>query len=157
MSAEIRQLGKLRTLSYNEADLSLFREFCTLFAPSSGCMQLLREHDFAGMFQHKRVRPLDEFYFVWKDAGHEFVDKRLERQRKAAYDASSHFLDLLGVNVFPDKGDVEYLTMDFSSQPSTDELINRRDAINAAASEAYTELQKLLRLGRHVFRTVKDL
>ena len=156
-SVEIRQLRKLKALCYNDGDLALFRHFSDLFSPSSGCMQLLKDHDFGGLFHSKRLEPLHEFLVVWNDAPYEFVDRRLERQRKNAYAALDQFMTLLSANVFSDKGNVEWLSMDISNRPLTKELLNRKDKINTLASSAYLELQELIRLGRQVFRTVKDL
>jgi hypothetical protein len=157
VAAEVRQVRKLRALRYNKVDLSLFRQFLSLFDPSSGCLQLLKCHDFGGSFKSNELDPVREFRADWHDSQHEFVDKRLEAKKQALHAAVDAFMDLLAANVFSEGGNPEWLSMELSNRPSTPGLEERQEQINALAAKAYKAVQDFVRTGRKTFRVVRDL
>lgn len=74
----------LTNTSSRSHDQTLFQEFLRAF-PTSPTIHLLRNHDFGDSFSKDAIAPLFEFDATWGSVEKEFLDKTLEKKRKAFF------------------------------------------------------------------------
>jgi len=68
-------------------DLALFEEFQRVF-PVEPTLRLLKETDFGDSFPKVAIQPLYYFVDTWDSVDKEFLNKKLERERKSLYAAA---------------------------------------------------------------------
>lgn len=68
-------------------DLSLFEEFQRIF-PVEPTLRLLKETDFGASFRKQDIQPLYNFVESWDSVEKEFLNKKIENDRKALYQAA---------------------------------------------------------------------
>jgi len=96
----------------NSHDLALFEEFQQVF-PVEPTLHLLKETDFGNSFPKESIQPLYRFVESWDAVDKEFLNKKLEKERKSLYSAAKdlalefakHTVPVGGgdyISVFPD-------------------------------------------------------
>lgn len=96
----------------NNHDIQLFKEFQQVF-PVEPTLRLLKETDFGNSFPQESIRPLYSFVDSWDSVDKEFLNQKLEKERKSLYaaakDLALEFVKQTGpvgvgdyVSVFPD-------------------------------------------------------
>jgi hypothetical protein len=71
----------------NSHDLALFEEFQKTF-PVEPTLRLLKETDFGNSFPKNSIQPLYDFADTWDTVEKEFLNKKLEKERKTLYAAA---------------------------------------------------------------------
>ncbi len=71
----------------NSHDLALFEEFQRVF-PVEPTLRLLKETDFGNSFPKNSIQPLYDFADTWDTVEKEFLNKKLEKERKSLYVAA---------------------------------------------------------------------
>jgi len=84
----------------DDHDRKLFRQFLQEL-PTTGSIQFIRNANMAGFrFRSDSLDQLRSFCYVWNDADHEFVDKKLEAQRRNLLELVDKYLTEIGQNTF---------------------------------------------------------
>jgi hypothetical protein len=65
-------------------DQALFQEFLRAL-PVEPTVRVLKEHDFGDSVRRQAITPLYEFSDTWDSVEKEFLDKKLEKERKALF------------------------------------------------------------------------
>lgn len=82
-------------------DVELFKEFKKVI-PSKGSISFIDEQNMAGFsWPRDKLRQLDEFYYEWDDAEHEFLDNELEGLRAKLHNLIGDYLGQIATNTFP--------------------------------------------------------
>ena len=68
-------------------DLDLFDVFQHVF-PAEPTLRLLKETDFGASFRKESIQPLYRFVETWDSVETEFLNKKLEKEKKALYKAA---------------------------------------------------------------------
>lgn len=68
-------------------DLGLFEEFQQVF-PAEPTLRLLKETDFGASFRKEDIQPLYRFVETWDSVEKEFLNKKIENEKKALYNAA---------------------------------------------------------------------
>lgn len=74
-----------------EMDIRLFESLTELLPSNGRAMSLAREQDFSNSFAIAAVEPVTEFVQTWDNAEHEFLNKRIEAQKKSLLELASDF------------------------------------------------------------------
>lgn len=82
-------------------DVELFKEFKKVI-PSKGSISFIDEQNMAGFsWPRDQLRQLDDFYYEWNDAEHEFLDSELEELRAKLHGLIGDYLVQIATNTFP--------------------------------------------------------
>ncbi len=75
-------------------DKKLFEELHDLLPSERGeAVNFFANYHFEVGFEENRMKPLETFKLDWRDANHEFLDRKLEKKRKDLYAKISIFID----------------------------------------------------------------
>jgi hypothetical protein len=132
----------------NEAqkrDRVLLGKFLAEF-PSGGrfCI-FLSDRDVAAPFSGKVLNGLDNLVNNWNDAEHEFLNEKIDKQRKDLWELASKYRPELLQNIFP-VGAGDLLAMDLGQGDLQVQREMKRQELNRAASEIFRKHQELIRL-----------
>jgi hypothetical protein len=129
-------------------DVELFKEFKKVI-PSKGSISFIDDQNMAGFsWPRDKLRQLDEFYYEWNDAEHEFLDNELEELRAKLHELIGDYLGQIATNTFP-ANDPKRQTV-----PPEWELENPKrffevvDKLHDTASSIVKTHQDLMRKGR---------
>lgn len=87
--------------NHKEIDIELFNQFKVVL-PSNGSIRFIDEQNMAGFsWPRNNLDDLDNFYYQWNDAEHEFLDNELETLRAHLHDLIGEYLGLIATNTFP--------------------------------------------------------
>jgi len=82
-------------------DVELFKEFKRVI-PSKGSISFIDEQNMAGFsWPRDQLRELEQFYYEWNDAEHEFLDNELEELRVKLHNLIGDYLGQIATNTFP--------------------------------------------------------
>lgn len=129
------------------SDSKLFAEFLRDLPSNKTSMIYLKDWCFGAAFPSEVTSELRRFTYKWQDAEHEFLDKKLEAQRKDLICCMEQFLEKIAMHVLldPRTNKLSIGMDDFETRP---EMWKLRDDLNAMASKVYAAHQKLIRIGR---------
>lgn len=68
-------------------DISLFEEFQRVF-PAEPTLRLLKETDFGSSIRKADIQPLYDFVERWDSIDKEFLNKKIEKEKKALYESA---------------------------------------------------------------------
>lgn len=125
-------------------DKRLFEKFLGEFPSSGACANFLKEQDIGAPFRSEVLRDLDHFINTWYSAEHEFLDRKIERQKTNLLNAATKFREKLAVNTY--SAGNGYLTMDLKDLEDRPEILKLRNELNEMATLVYQEHQKLIRM-----------
>ena len=129
----------------NSKDKELAEKFFRVFPSNSRSCNLLRDQDFAVPFDKDSLEELDNFLYSWDTAEYEFLNKKIENQRKTLFSKVKDFRSTLSMNIFPDRVTRGFLTMDFTDYETNPKKIEMRNKLNRMATEVFDLHQELVR------------
>lgn len=130
-------------------DQALFGEFLQIL-PFDPSIRFLRDQDFADSIHRASLQPLFDFAFTWQNVEKEFLDKELERERKALVDASQQFKQEIAGRTIPIR--MEGFISAYSDQQRAGghgrppEVIEDGRVLNALATAFVPKYESFLRL-----------
>jgi hypothetical protein len=81
-------------------DRTLFQSFLSALPPNQ-TTSFFKEHDFGGSFPKSAVAPLYSFVSTWGSVDKEFLDKELEKKKKALYSFASELSNEIASRTVP--------------------------------------------------------
>lgn len=125
----------------------LFAELLQEFPSSGRSAYFLRNHDLGDSFDKEELSEIDHFLYYWNDARHEFFDIELEQHRQLLYETLSKFNTERARSVLPTRNPQRY-SIGMSDGEMRPHIFDRRESLNALATEVYEQHQELIRTGR---------
>lgn len=71
----------------NDHDVELYEKYKALFV-DNGVAEFYRQHNFLASFRENYWVPLSHYVDNWENVEHEFVDTRLQKKHRKAYEAA---------------------------------------------------------------------
>jgi hypothetical protein len=135
-----------------DPDIQLYKEFIQTL-PSSGDIEYLRTIDLGGLIDSTRLQQVKRFFYEWKDAEHEFVNRGLERKRKALYAAIDAFLIAYARHVFHENNEFYRVPREWEQNDperyhaAVNELNKHADMVFESHQELVRAARKRLKVG----------
>lgn len=130
----------------NSHDLALFEVFQQVF-PVEPTLRLLKETDFGNSFPIESIQPLYRFVDSWGAVDKEFLNKKLEKERKSIYSAAKDLaLEFAKQTVPIGKGD--YLSVfpdNLRGGPRPDHVIESAKILNEKSNEFTPKYESFIR------------
>ena len=132
-------------------DETLFQDFLRVL-PTEPTIRLLKEHDFGDSLRKQAVDPLYEFNATWESVEKEFLDKRLEKEKKALFCLARDLANEIAGRTVPVR--MEGSISVFSDQQRAEgrqrppEVLEDARVLNAKASAFVPQYEAFVRLCR---------
>ncbi|MEK6644699.1 MAG: hypothetical protein AABZ08_12415 [Planctomycetota bacterium] len=150
-SEAIRKLELDYQESINEkaADKDLFRRFL-LCLPSTGSIEFIRDHDYAGgSFDRDRHEDLENFVTNWDNTEHEFLDCELEEKRQKLMALVNEFLHTMARDTFSVNNSISRASIPPEWRyEQSDRFKETTEAINKLVSDVVKKHSDIVRTGR---------
>lgn len=132
-----------------EHDKNLFKDFLADL-PSSGGIQFIGYHDFAGSFRCERLNDLDHFIDIWGNPEHEFIDPIIEAKRIELYNAIHDFLSTVGqfTTLRGDGVQTIKLSSAQANYEQSDRLKKEASQLNKSAAMAFRMYTEFVRFAK---------
>lgn len=135
----------------NEAqkrDRALLEKFLAEFPSAGRFCVFLSDHDLGAPFSNKVLIDLDNLVDKWNDAEHEFLNEKIEKQKKKVWEIASKYRPELIRNVFSAGAhDLLAMNLDVKDDDLRIKREKNRVELNEAAIKIFREHQELIRLG----------
>jgi len=135
-------------------DVQLFKKLIQTL-PSNGDIDYIRAEEMAGMIDSERLKQIKRFYYEWKDAEHEFLNRGLEKKRKQLYKVISDFLMCYFANAFQQNGTLYRVPVEWQVNDPT-KYQSAVDQLNDLADDIYRLHQNLVRSARHKLKVAEE-
>lgn len=134
-----------------ETDSKLFDSFIQTL-PSKGSIGFIREQNMAGFsWPSSKLDELENFYFKWGDAEHEFIDQEVESLRSNLYKLIGDYLEQIAVNTFPANNPERQTVPPEWEEENPKHFFEVVGKLHDTAGEIVKLHQELIRLGRKKF------
>lgn len=134
----------------SDHDQRLFSEFLQAL-PIDPCIHFLKHHDFGGSFRKEWINSLYSFTSTWGEVDKEFIDKRIEKNKKTLYSAARKLaLEISGRTV--PVGNGEFCSVYSDSQrtdgPRPPSVLEDAEVLNKISREFIPIYESFVRLGK---------
>ena len=142
------------TESARSHDQKLFQAFLNAL-PAEPTIRFLKDHDFGGSFDKKAIKPLNDFVYTWESVEKEFLDTKVEKQKKILFSLASKLASEIAGRTVPLR-DGNYLSVysdqqRASSQSRPASVIEDAKLLNATASAFVPKYEEFVRFCRSKF------
>ena len=133
-------------------DQSLFQKFLVTL-PTEPTVRLLKEQDFGDSFRKKNIDPLFEFSATWGNVENEFIDPKLEKEKKSLLALANQLVNEIAARTVP-VGSTQGNISVFSDQlratgnPRPPNVLEDARVLNAKASEFVPRYEAFVRTCR---------
>jgi hypothetical protein len=133
------------------ADRAMFQRFLKAL-PSNGSIDFVRNHDFGGCFDRRRLEQLETFAHEWNDAEHEFLNSEMETKRSELHSLAKTFLGMLVTYASPLAG----ASGEHHSSLPREWEDNNRAAFQKAVTELHEQANKVVAAHQNLVRLGKQ-
>lgn len=130
-------------------DKALFEEFLREL-PYDPSIRMLRDQDFSDSFDKRTLKQLFDFAWLWESVEKEFIDRDLEKERKALHVAAVEFRREVAGRTVPIRVDgfvsVESDTQSRSGRPRSPDIVEDGKVLNERADRLAGQYESFVRL-----------
>lgn len=131
----------------NNHDSVLFEEFLRIF-PINPTLFLLKEKDFGDSFPREDLQPLYKFVDTWNSVDKEFLNKKLEKERRSLYSAAEDLASEFAKRTVP-IGEGDYISVfpdNLRGGLRPDHVIEDAKVLNQKAREFTPKYESFIRI-----------
>ncbi|MFS1859859.1 hypothetical protein BCU54_001905 [Vibrio lentus] len=131
-----------------QTDVELFEKFLATL-PSRGSISFIDEQNMAGFsWPHNKLDELNNFYYYWNDAEHEFIDNELEQMRGQLHSLVGEYLGQIATNTFPARNPDRQTVPPEWEYEDPERFFNVVNKLHDTAGEIVNIHQELVRMAR---------
>jgi hypothetical protein len=135
----------------NSHDRALFEEFLEVL-PAEPTIRLLKDQNFGDAIRKKSIDPLFDFAYLWENVEKEFLDRKLEREKKALHAAAGDLTQEIAGRTVPVRmeGFISVFSdqQRASGQPRAPEVLEDARVLNDLASAFVPKYESFVRTCR---------
>lgn len=142
------EVTEVRSTAGNPNDIALYKKLVVLIPPPT-IGAFYRTHDFGADFQPEYADALHRFAQDWNSPDHEFVDKKLEKERKLLYEKGFAMASAIAKYTVPNQnGWISVVPDRIRGEPRPEWIREEAKLLNEAARQFSASYDRFIRIAR---------